>query len=73
MARMSRMIRDICRKVELLDGMCSESFGFAAKLKQDCLDATVAILTFFTQIVKFLRDNGDLTGIVYQTDRQHRC
>ena len=60
--RVPRMLRELCHKVEILNTYCADLQSLTTQLKESCVETGLAMLSFFSQVVKFLRSD-----IVYST------
>jgi len=53
--RLSRMLRDLCHKIDMINNYCADPKSLSQQLKESCVDCCIALLTFFSNIVNFLR------------------
>jgi hypothetical protein len=61
------MLLESCHKIEILNNYFAEAPTFIAELKESCIEARVALLSFLSCTLEFMRkDIVYLTGGTYQ-------
>ncbi len=60
--RVPRMLRKLCHKIEILNNYCADAQSLTPEITEACVDSGLAMLSFFSGIVKFMRSD-----IVYST------
>jgi len=56
------MLRDLCRKIEILNNYCADPQGISQQIKETCIECSLALLSFLSGTIKFFRQD-----IVYMT------
>ncbi|KAI1408047.1 hypothetical protein F5Y13DRAFT_205132 [Hypoxylon sp. FL1857] len=56
-----RMLRGVCHKIGILNNYYAEAQTFTQELKEACVESGIAILYFFSDVVKFIRDDMPVT------------
>lgn len=51
------MLREICHKIEILNSYCGDAQTLTNQLKEACTESALALMKFFTYVVKFIRSD----------------
>lgn len=53
--RVPRMLRQVCRKIEILNSYCITKSKIIPQMKESCFEIALSLLAFYSDVVKFIR------------------
>ena len=51
------MLRELCYEIEIFNSYCDNTLSLTPQLKESSIESGLALLSFFSQIVKFMRSD----------------